>query len=153
MDKMEKAKAALWRIFDRCEEIECEENEGYKMLDDIRRVEHFIEKQAEPVKWELVYHDDNPSYYAKYVTARCSRCKTWYGPIDEGKGHKYGYRLASAFSASGYNDHIRSLMGWSLMGDAEKKVGELPNFCCHCGARMKGSKRNFDSYFHRRATA
>lgn len=153
MDKMEKAKAALWRIFDRCEEIDCEENEGYKMLDDIRKVEHFIKKQAEPVKWELVYHDDNPSYYAKYVTARCSRCGTWYGDIDEAHGQKYGYRLASAFSFSGYDNYVGLLMGGSLMTDAEKRVDDLPNFCCHCGARMKGSRRDWDSYFTKEATA
>lgn len=144
MDKATKAKAALDRIFDRCEEIDNED--GYSMLDDIRVVSGYIDGQRKPVEWELVYHDDNPAYYAKYVTARCARCGTWYGEIDEDHGQKYGKRLASAFCMNYHSSHARLLMGMELMADAETMVKELPNFCSHCGARMKGSRRNYDSY-------
>jgi hypothetical protein len=141
MDKAEKAKAALDRLFDNCEEIDYE---NYRMLDDIYIVKHYIDNQKKAIPWELVYHDDNPNYYAKYVTARCKRCGHWYGEIDEQHGQKYGKRLSAAFFY-GYTKRMRSTAGNILMEDAERKIKDLPNFCENCGARMKGVRWNYDS--------
>ena len=136
-----KALAAVDRLFDCCEEIEGSE---YNMLDDIWLLRDYI-KQGHEARWELVYHDDNPDYYAKYVTARCSKCKRWFWGNEHHrpgeKGGKYGVRVSSAFCMNDNYKKVRSLMKFSLLDDAEKALNasnDLPTFCGCCGARMRG---------------
>lgn len=138
----DKAREALDRIFDSCEEVDL--TSGYRMLYDVFTVQHYIDRQMKPVEWEIVYHDDNPSYYAKYVTARCSRCKHWYGADNEIVHHseQYGVRLSSAFCMGYYS---RSIMGYALMESAEEQVKYLPHFCENCWARMKGVRWDYES--------
>ena len=154
--KTSKALDALWRIFDNCEEIQCEETEGYRMLDDIHTVRNVLESKHE-AEWELVYHDDQPSYYAHYVTARCGKCKHWFEGNKEypgaGKEDKYGARIWSAFCVN--YDSGKILFKSLALDGAEKEVlrsDGLPKFCEHCGARMRGV-RTIWSEDRRRAKA
>lgn len=139
MNQNEKAIAVVDRIYNRCEEID--NDDGYSMLDDIWALKDYIRKKSKPVEWELVYHDDNPFYYAKHVTARCSRCKHWY----RSDGEDYGKRLASVF-VTNYSKKYRFTVAHMLMDEAEKEINKLPHFCENCGARLKGSRRDYESY-------
>ena len=134
-----KAKEALDRLFDRCEEIDPNE---YRMLDDIWLIRDYLDKKHE-AHWELVYHDDHPDYYAHYVTARCSKCRKWFWGNEHHPGdpiNKYGAKLWSAFCMN-YGERVRSIFKYTALSDAEetlKKSNDLPTFCSHCGARMRG---------------
>lgn len=133
-----KAKEALDRLFDRCEEIEPSE---YRMLDDIFLIQDYLNKKHE-ANWELVYHDDQPAYYAHYVTARCSKCKKWFYGNENHHGdgiNKYGAKLWAAFCMN-YGKNNRSAFRYTALTSAEedlRKANDLPTFCCHCGARMR----------------
>lgn len=139
-----KALAAVDRLFDRCEEIEGSE---YNMLDDIWLLRDYIKRKHE-AHWELVYHDDGPDYYAKYVTVRCSKCKGWFWGnehhcMNGKKWNKYGVRVSSAFCMNTDYHKVRSLMKYELLDGAVKSLtasNDLPTFCEHCGARMRGVK-------------
>ena len=143
MSKATKAMAALERLFDRCEEID---PDGYRMLDDVWIVRDCIKIKHEAY-WELIYHDDHPEYYAHYVTARCSKCRRWFWGNKEhrtAQGEAYGVRLWSAFCTNYPNAKI-----WFkhlALTEAEKqlkKSKDLPAFCQHCGARMRGVAYNW----------
>lgn len=140
-----KALAAVDRLFDCCEEIEGSE---YNMLDDIWFLRDYIKRKHE-AHWELVFHDDHPDYYAHYVTARCSKCKKWFYGNEKHPGdhiNMYGTKLWSAF-CMGYNEKVRPAFKYTALSDAEemlKKSNDLPTFCSHCGARMRGAKYTWE---------
>lgn len=140
-----KAKKALERIFDQCEEIDPNE---YRMIDDYFVVRDFIDRKHE-AKWELLYHDDHPAYYAHYVTARCSKCKKWFWGNENHPGdliNKYGVKLWSAFCTN-YGKNVRSIFKYNALSYAEeelKQKNDLPIFCEHCGARMRGVEYSWE---------
>lgn len=140
-----KAKEALERIFDQCEEIEPSE---YRMIDDYFTVRDFINRKHE-ARWELIYHDDNPHYYAHYVTARCSKCRKWFWGNENHPGDhadEYGVKLWSAFCIN-YGKDVRSSFKSIALSSAEKALktsNSLPTFCEHCGARMRGVKCSWE---------
>ena len=89
-------------------------------------------------KWELVYHDDHPNYYAHYVTAKCSECgKRFYGNehFTGRPDNKYGAKIWSGFCTN-YSDETKVAFEQFALSNAEKSVGLLPAFCCYCGARF-----------------
>lgn len=142
-----KALDAIERIWDRCEEIEPKE---YRMFNDYLLIRRYIEKEHEAI-WELVYHDDHPSYYAHYVTARCSKCKNWFWGNKEHPGDgrdKYGVKLWSAFCMD-YGKDVRTIFKFRALSDAEemlKKSNDLPTFCEHCGARMREVRYSWEDF-------
>ena len=133
----EEAKQALDRLFDRCEEIDPES--GYRMLDDIFALRDYIDHENK-AKWELVYHDDHPSYYAHYVTARCSKCGAWFwgsAVVPGDHTEKYGAKLWSGFCTN-YNENTKKQFEWLAIDSARDRIKELPKYCTECGAKMEG---------------
>lgn len=133
-----RAREALERLFDYCHPIDYEE---YKMTPDYFTVRDYLDGKHE-ADWELIYHDDHPSYYAHYVTARCSKCKSWFYGNEHHAGdpqNKYGAKLWSAFCMN-YGEGNKTQFRFMALHNAEEELrrdNDLPTFCQHCGARMR----------------
>lgn len=112
-------------------------------------------------EWELVYHDDVPGYYTKYVTARCGKCGEWFYGNEKIKPNphrmEYGAELFTAFVDGDYSQEwVRDVAKLKFINCARDQIKHLPKYCCNCGEEMHNWQRRTHELFcksERKATS